>query len=134
VIQNGTVFQLGITARYPAARQYVRNYPGNVLISAESGFCRRVGGALRLISSFIAAPAVTGVLGPDMPGGRVRRACRARGYHRRLPVVAAAAGVRPGCSAGARHNGPWLCLSMTPFRALSAGCGRACGPAGWLVR
>jgi hypothetical protein len=41
-----------------------------MLISAESSFCQRVGGALRLIGSFIAAPAVTGVLGPDMPGGR----------------------------------------------------------------
>jgi hypothetical protein len=41
------------------------------LTSAESGFCQRVGHALRSVSSFSTAPAVTGVLCPGVPGGRL---------------------------------------------------------------
>src|SRR6266567_3299896 len=41
-----------------------------ILISAESGFRQRASRALRPISSSSAAPAVTGVLCPDVPGGR----------------------------------------------------------------
>ena len=43
----------------------------NALNSAESGLCQRVSHALRSISSFSTAPAVTGVLCPDVPGGRL---------------------------------------------------------------
>ena len=43
----------------------------NFRSSAESGFCQRVSHALRSVSSFTTAPAVTGVLCPDVPGGRL---------------------------------------------------------------
>jgi hypothetical protein len=47
--------------------QYVRE--ADALYSAESGFCQHVSHVLRPVSSFSTAPAVTGVLCPDVPGG-----------------------------------------------------------------
>jgi hypothetical protein len=81
--------------------------PRSALNSAESSFYQHVSRALRLISSFIAAPAVTAAV----PGGRFGVLVAHVGHHRRLPVVAAAdrlaaaGGVCTGCSVG-RHNEP----------------------------
>ena len=83
----------------------------NALNSAESGFRQRASHSLCPISSFSAAPAVTGVLCPDVPSGRFGVLIAHMGHYRKLPAsaaadrFAAAAGVRPGMLSG-RHNGP----------------------------
>jgi hypothetical protein len=51
--------------------QQITTHCENSLTSAESGFCQRVSHVLRSVSSPSTAPAVTGVLCPDVPGGRL---------------------------------------------------------------
>ena len=82
----------------------------NALNSAESGFRQRVCHALRPVGSFSAAPAVTGVLCPDVPGGRP--ACLSRTWvttggcrPRRLRTGSLRRPRTPGMLGG-HHNGP----------------------------